>query len=198
MDESERQRLQELVDAIHLTAAALIEWEVRSGLPFAQQRFAMFSRWRPMPGPRGWPSIPLGSESKMIVPLVSPYFPQMLPLYPGLSHSGPISGGIPTQGGIPYGPYAVRTGMIPYGYGYGYGLLHAGWEPQGIGGGMPYGSPGIGFSHGGYGPMGMGMGPVPYGMSHSPMMHMGMPGIPLQPAWSMGPGTQPMPGAPHV
>src|SRR5690625_3452893 len=152
MDESERQHLQELVDAIHLTAAALIERGARRNLPFSQpapqalraaHAFTTNPGWRPMPMPRGWSSLSLGPESKMIVPFVSPYLPQMLPLYPGLSHSGPIAG-FSTQGGIPYGPYGIRGG-IPYGYGYGYGLAHAGWDPQGIGAGVPYGTPGIGY-----------------------------------------------------
>lgn len=218
MEESEWQRLQELVDAIHHTAAALVrvEWgaQLASHPPYAGGPLPAMA-WRPMPGPRGWPLNPLGSESKSMVPYLNPFIPSMIPLYPGLTQSpgllhagmGPMGGGIPVGAsigmGVPYAPYGTygyrHPGMLPYGYGY--GLMHAGWEGPGIGGGSPLIGGGIGYGYGpsqgygsiGYGPIGygsVGYGPIPYGL---------IQGNPLQPSWS-GPVSGPNGGVggPHI
>jgi len=138
MSETERQRLQELVDAIHLTAAALRE----RGAAMGSARGGFVSpggTWGPVLWPRGWSFHRLGTttEAAMFLPYVTTipsYYPVApIGIPPGLSHAGiPSIPGNPAwinpllQQSMPYAnPYA-------YGYGYrplipvGYGLSHAG------------------------------------------------------------------------
>lgn len=214
MDEIERRRLQALVDAVHLTCAAV---GARSGAAGATNFGRMRAggsppgtTWWPMPAPRGWLPIWLGTESEMYVPYLSPFMSHVMPVYPGvgspgLIHSGigPVGSGIPMGiGPIPYGSYGSYgpgiygqgiygyrpQGMFPYGM----GLVHSGWE---------------GSTPGGINPL-FGMNPMMPSMMSGPMMpgspmpmssipngSMGMgsmPGMPMQPAWSpMPPSNMP-------
>jgi len=196
MDDIERQRLQALVDAVHLTcaavrslsgadAAALAYGRMRaSGMPLGTTR-------RPQPVPRGWLPVSLGTESEMYVPYLSPFMSHVVPVYPGIGSPGLIHSGVgPVGSGIPMG-IGVPSGQVPYGpymspgiYGYrpipyGVGLVHAGYEGSIPGGINPLF--GINPVMSGYGPSMMpGIGP-----SMMPMQ-MGSPisGTPMQPAWS--------------
>jgi hypothetical protein len=191
MDDFEKQRLQELVDAIHLTAAALHERQAAAaagsawpgpGAPVAvASGAAPTADWRPLPMPRGWPPLRLGAsmETPMFVPFVTAV-PQAFPVYPtgnlpmGLSHAGLQ----PFYGNGWINPLQLQQ-MQP-GYGYGYGYRPA---PQ-----MNYG---YGLAHAGYGyegayPNPYGYAPVSqlpyYGMPQphfAPQMHQ-----PMQPNWS--------------
>lgn len=194
MSDSYRRRVQTLVDAIHLTAAALarLEWEARvaSHMGWRAGGVPSTATWWPTPEPRGWPPIRLGTEREMMIPYFSPMVSQipMIPGFggPGLIHSGigPISGGMAMQPMIPSGYRG--PGMIPYGYGYGMGLLHSGPEMgmgiPGSGVGIPYG---MGLPMQGMVPM---HGLPPSMISPLPMMMSPM----MQPAWSMG-GSMPSP-----
>lgn len=199
MDDLERQRLQELVDAIHLTAAALLAargsaWSGPSG-PAAAANWsgaASTADWRPLPMPRGWSPHRLGvsMETAMFVPYVTAV-PQMFPVYPtanlplGLSHAG-IQ---PFYGNNWINPLQLQPIQQNYGYrpvapiNYGYGLAHAGYgyEPA-------YANP-IGYGYGtpmSYGYPQVGQMPVPmYGAPMHPHMQ-----SPLQPSWSTIPQQQ--------
>lgn len=191
MSDSYRERVQELVDAIHLTASALrrMEWEASSASRGMRPgAMAPAVPWWPMLEPRSWPPIQLGAEREMMIPYVTHMIPQMVPMIPGM-HPGLVHSGIgPVSGGYPMHPLQAipsmiqgiyrSPGMVPYGYGY--GLLHSPWEVHGMGipmgGGHPFSSsPMMGF------------------MPMSPMSPM----TPMQPAWSMGPmspSSGPTPG----
>ena len=206
MDEIERQRLQALVDAVHLTsAAARTLW----GADAAAQAFGRIraggmppgTTWRPRPVPRGWLPISLGTERKMYVPYLSPFMSSVVPVYPGIGspgliHSG-VGSGIPMPIGMTPGPVSYGSYMTPgiYGYRpvpYGVGLVHAGFEGSIPGGINPLF--GINPMMSGIGGMVSGMGPMMHGVGPS-MMSMGsMSGMPMQPAWSpmpMQPGSVP-------
>jgi len=205
MDEIERQRLQALVDAVHMTsaaaralwgadAAALALGRIRAGgMPLG-------TTWRPRPVPRGWLPISLGTEREMYVPYLSPFMSSMVPVYPGIGspgliHSG-VGSGIPmpigmSPGPVSYGSYGSYMTPGIYGYRpipYGMGLVHAGYEGGSIPGGI---NPLFGIN-----PMMSGIGPMVHGMGPSMMsMPMGsVSGMPMQPAWSpvpMQPGSVP-------
>lgn len=195
MSDSYRKRVQTLMDAIQLTAAALarLEWEAQVATHAHMQVGGVppTATWWPSPGPRGWPPIRLGTEREMMIPYLSPMVSQMVPMFPGvggpgLIHSGigPISGGMAMQPMIPSG--FRSPGMMPMGYGY--GLLHSGMEMGIPGGGM--GMPGM---------MMHGMMPMPSMMpSMMPGMMPSMMMSPMmQPAWSMGPMPAPSPSG-HI
>ncbi|AKU93277.1 hypothetical protein AKJ08_3664 [Vulgatibacter incomptus] len=201
MDFSERARLQALVDAVHLTAAALRALDraprVDQVDTFRASGISLAPGWWSTPVPRGWPPPHLlGAEREMFVPYVSPYMSHMMPFYPshqtGLIHSG--VGGIPMSG-IGYSPmihpslYGYRPSPM---FSYGYGLMHSGMESP-----IPMINPLIGGSHMGHmmSPM---MGSPMMGMGMSPMMPMPYSGMPMQPAWSMGPMVQSPVSPPHA
>lgn len=204
MSDSYRKRVQTLVDAIQLTAAALarLEWEAHVAAHSRMQVGGVppTASWWPSPGPRGWPPIRLGTEREMMIPYLSPMVSQMVPMFPGVGGPGLIHSGIgPISGGMamhPMMPSYRGPGMMPVGYGY--GLLHSGMEMgiPGSGMGIPSMGPGMGIPVSGMGMPGM--------MMQSMMpMHGMMPSMPMmmspmmQPAWSMGPMPAPSPSG-HI
>jgi len=175
MDETERRRLQALVDAVHLTSAAVgalsgaaaVDTRTRAG------GSPLGTTWRPMPVPRGWLPIWLGTESEMFVPYLSPFMSHVVPVYPGMGSPGLIHSGMgPVGSGIPMG----IGGPISYGsYGpqgmYGQGFY--GYRPQGM---IPYG---MGLVHAGEGSSPGGINPL---FGTNPIQPQGM-----SPSWSNGP-----------
>lgn len=213
MSELERQRLQDLVDAIHHTAAAL-QGAARSSARGGS--FAPGGGWRPIAVPSGWPPLQLGTETEaaMFVPYVTavpPYFPLTHTAYAPMGYGptpyapagyGPV--GYPQT---PFGPTGLsHTGINPL-QGGSFGWINPLQMQQGIPGGYgygyrPVGHPpyGYGLSHAGIGYEGGYGSPMSYGylpqMGHgytTPMHGGGMPmQSPLQPNWSpiTGPQTQ--------
>lgn len=199
MDEIERQRLQALVDAVHLTCAAAraMSSADAAATAFGRMRAGVNppgTTWRPLPVPRGWLPVSLGTESEMFVPYLSPFMSHVVPVYPGIGSPGLIHSGVGHMGsGIPMG-VGVPSGHVPYGsygsyvspgiYGYrpmpyGVGLVHAGYEGSIPGGINPLF--GISPMMSGYGPSMMpGIGPSMMSMP----MGSPMSGSPMQPAWS--------------